>query len=163
MVYSNYFFYFGITLLAYLTVLLQTNVLSLGIIFGGQPNLIALLSVLFIITRRINVGIWWIFIGEGLIDLLLPTRFGFSLLPTLLGYGLIFMLFRYVINSPSPIIIIITGLLMVIAAESMLVASNQAWPQLINDLGASLIIITIVMILGRFLPTQANWQLRENN
>lgn len=131
----------SITLLAYLTVLVQIGLLAQWSPFGGQPHLIALGAVVFLVIGRTDIGLIWMVVGAGLIDLLLPVRFGITLVPLLLAYaGLSLALNRFV-DAPSWLGTIVLGLLLVTATELPIAILAHNYQRLLPDLGLSVLLL----------------------
>lgn len=131
----------AIALLAYAVVLIQIGLLAEWPPFGAQPHLIALGAVVFLVIGRTDLGLIWMLVGAGLIDLLLPVRFGITLVPLLLAYaGLSLTLNRFV-DAPSWLGTIAIGLLLVTATEAPLLVVAHSYARLIPDLGLSLLVL----------------------
>ena len=137
-----------IALGAYAAVLGQVGVLGSWPLLGGQPHLIALGAVVFLVGGRMDLGAIWMLVGGGLIDLLLPVRFGSTLLPLLVTYGLLTVLLTRSVETPNWIGTLVGGLILLVGTELPLVIITGAWVQLRNDLLAgTLILIPIARYL----------------
>jgi hypothetical protein len=137
---------------AYLAVLVQVGVLGAWPLLGGQPHLIALGAVVFLVGGRLDLGAVWLLLGGGLIDLLLPTRFGFTLLPLVIVYGLLLLLQSRSIEAPNWLGVVALGLLLLVGSEMPLVILTGDWVLLLHDLVAgTLILIPIAWFLMRRL------------
>lgn len=144
----------GITICAaYCTVLLQIGVLGVWPIIGGQPHLIALGSAVFLMLHRPVTGLWWLIPGAACIDLLLPSRFGITLIPLFLGYVGVSVLLRWAIEGAAWWHTVLVGIVLVAVSELPLTILTAEWLQLALDLGASMLIllplgIAIARLLG---------------
>ncbi|MBI4185848.1 hypothetical protein HY524_02285 [Candidatus Berkelbacteria bacterium] len=137
---------------AYGAVLLQVSVLGSWPLLGGQPNLIALGAAVFLVGGRLDLGLIWILVGGSWLDLLLPVRFGSTLLPLLLTFGLLRLLLTRFVESPSWIGTIVVGLLLLVGSEAVVVVQLGAWHQLLVDLVAgTILLMPIAWILMRQL------------
>ena len=128
-------------LAAYLTVVIQIGVLGNWPLFGGQPHLIALGSIVFLVMHRPTLGLVWILLGGGLIDFLLPARFGITLLPLLIAYSVVAFMTRSTIDTASWWGSALMGLVLVALTQLPLAFYTQAWHQLGFDLLAAVIFI----------------------
>ncbi len=130
-----------IALLAYLTVVIQVGVLAQWPPFGAEPHLIALGATVFLVTDRSDLGLVWLLVGAGLIDLLLPVRFGVTLLPLMIAYAGLSVLLTRLIETPSWLGTIALGLALVLAAELPLALLVGKVGRLLPDLGLALLVL----------------------
>lgn len=141
--------------LAVLTVLFQVNVVAVWPIFGGVPHLIALGSVPFALLGGPTAGLTWVIAGATLIDLLLPAQFGVTLLPLLLVYGLMRLLVRHVVNTPTWWSISLLGVLAVAGTELILVLLTGDWFQYGRDLRAAIVFsVPMGLLAGQEVTTR---------
>lgn len=140
---------------AYLTVVFQIGVLGNWPLLGGQPHLIALGSVIFLLTNRPKLGLYWILVGGVLVDLLLPIRFGFTLLPLLIAYGCVSVLLRSTFEAASWWSGLIVGIVLVFCTELPITIFTGNWHQLGFDLlAASIIMLPISTTLATKLTAR---------
>lgn len=130
-----------VSIAAYIAVLVQVGVLGAWPLLGGQPHLIALGSVLFPLLHRSTLGFWWILIGGSLIDLLLPARFGSTVLPLLVAYLAVAYATRRVTETPPWWMSVVFSLCLLAASELPLVLYTKDWSQLLLDGGAALVLM----------------------
>ncbi|MBI4032103.1 hypothetical protein HY374_00175 [Candidatus Berkelbacteria bacterium] len=137
-------------LLALIIVEVQVNVLAVWPVLGGVPNLIALGSVPMALLSDFRSGLVWVLIGASLLDLLIPVRFGTTLIPLLVIYGLIRVLARHVVNTPTWWSVTGLALLAVGGTELPLALLVGNWPQYGRDLvAATLIAIPLGVIVAQ--------------
>lgn len=142
-------------LLAILAVLLQVNVVAVWPVFGGVPHLIALGSVPFALLGGSPAGLTWVIVGAGFIDLLMPTRFGVTLVPLLLLYGLLRVLARHVVNTPTWWSITLLAVVVVAGTELILAIATGNWPQYGRDLlAAAVIAFPMGVFAGQVVTTR---------
>lgn len=144
---------------AYVAVLVQVGIFGAWPLLGGQPNLIALGSIIFPLLHRPTLGLWWILIGGSLIDLLSPARFGSSLLPLTIAYIGIAYATRRETETPSWWLSVAFSLLMMIASELPLTVYTQNWHQLALDVGAAIILMVPVCTI--FIATRSSSRIRH--
>ncbi|MBI2589698.1 hypothetical protein HYW32_01580 [Candidatus Berkelbacteria bacterium] len=126
-----------VALIAYITVLAQTGPLAAWPLMGGQPNLIALGALPFLVLGYAELGLGWILIGSALIDLILPLRFGSTFLPLLLVYSSLGIFLKREIQTPPWWGVILMALVLVATAELVLAWRQNAWEQFWLDLRAA--------------------------
>lgn len=137
-----------IALLAYVTVLVQVGVLAEWPPFGAQPHLIALGTTVFLVIGRHDLGFVWMLIGAGLIDLLLPVRFGLTLVPLVAAYAVLSVILRRFVDEPSWLGTIALGLILLLAAELPLAIIYGGYRQLLPDLVLGLMLLLPVAALA---------------
>ncbi|MEK7184021.1 MAG: hypothetical protein AAB701_00680 [Patescibacteria group bacterium] len=140
-----------VVLAAYVSVLLQVGMLSAWPLFGGQPNLIAIGAAAFLMVNRPVLGLWWIVSGGILIDLLLPARFGITLLPLLVGYAACFTLLRWAIDIAAWWSTVLIGFVLLFVAELPLIFISGSSQQLPYDLLAGCIVLVPIGIILSYL------------
>ncbi|MBI4023203.1 rod shape-determining protein MreD, partial [Candidatus Berkelbacteria bacterium] len=106
-----------VSLVAYVTVLVQVGLLAAWPLWGAVPHLIALGTVVFVMRREPRLGLWWIGVGGVLTDLLLPVPIGSTTVGLLLAFLLATLLLRHVVSDVSWWVGLILGGLLVAAAE----------------------------------------------
>lgn len=131
---------FWVIIGAWLANLVQVSVLAHLNLFGGQPNLIAIGAVCFLLLGRTNLGLIWIYIGSGLFDALLGT-YGITTAPLLFAYGISYLLLRHIFNNLPWLATIIIGLILLGSSEVLIAIKYNAWVQYIKDLSFGLIIL----------------------
>ena len=147
--------YVIVALGAYLAVLIQISVLGSWPLFGAQPHLIALGSVVFLVGGRLDLAFIWILVGGGLYDLLLPLPFGWTILPLTLVYGALTLVLHRFFDAPTWLGILILGAALLLGAELPLTVRFSLWPQLLRDLLAGLFILaSFAAVLVRRLELQ---------
>lgn len=147
---------------AYLVYLLQISIFAAWPIFGGLPNLIALLSVFFIVLDRPILGFIWLIIGGVLIDLNLPLVIGVTVIPSIVTYYLAYLLTKRLFRNHDLILIIAMGSWILIGSELFLTIISRDWWQLVKDWRASLLILVPLAILvnRKLKPYQMGLKLR---
>lgn len=147
---------------AYLVYLLQISIFAAWPIFGGLPNLIALLSVFFIVLDRPILGFIWLIIGGVLIDLNLPLVIGVTVIPSIVTYYLAYLLTKRLFRNHDLILIIAMGSWILIGSELVLTIISRDWWQLVKDWRASLLILVPLAILvnRKLKPYQMGLKLR---
>lgn len=141
--------------LAIIAVELQVNVLAVWPVWGGVPHLIALGSVPLAILGDLRNGLVWILVGAGVLDLLTPARFGITLVPLLVIYGLIRLLARHVMNTPTWWSITGLSVLAVLVTEVVLVITTGEWGQLGRDLRAAFILaLPLGALVGQLVTSR---------
>jgi hypothetical protein len=129
---------------AYLAVLVQVGIFGAWPLLGGQPNLIALGSIVFLFFHRPVLGLWWIVVGGSLIDLLTPARFGSTVLPLLVAYVGVAYATRRETETLSWWLSVVFSLLILLVTELPLTIYTQNWHQLALDVGAAIILMVPV-------------------
>lgn len=132
--------YLVLSSLAYGIVLLQATVLSIWPLFGSQPHLIALTSLVFLVFNRPSWGLGCILVGSGLMDLWLPAWLGITLGPLLIAYGLVWWVFKKIINNLPWWALTLLGALMVAISEAWIVLLWGEWKQFSHDILVSALI-----------------------
>lgn len=137
---------------AYLAVLIQIGVFGAWPLFGGQPHLIALGAVVFLVGGRLDLAAVWLLLGGGLIDLLLPVRFGVTLLPLATVYVILLLLQARSVEAPNWLGVVVLGVLLILGAELPVTIMTNQWRSLLSDLlVGGLILIPISWYLMRRL------------
>lgn len=131
----------GVGLLAYLAVLAQVGILGAWPPFGAESHLIALGSAVWIVHNRPDLGVVWIVIGAGLIDWLLPVRFGTTLVPLLLAYAGLSLIVQRFVTAPSWPGTVVLGLILVLCTELPLIIISHEYRRLLPDLGLALLLL----------------------
>lgn len=133
--------YLLIALFAYGVVLVQVGVLSQWPPFGAEPHLIAIGATIFLVNGRTDLGLVWMVVGAGLVDLLLPVRFGITLVPLLIGYAGINVMLNRLVEAPSWLGCLALGLVLTFVTELPLMIVGQAYGRLWRDLLLALLVL----------------------
>lgn len=126
---------------AYFAVLIQTTLLAQWGLFGGRPNLVALLLTIILVIGETKIGLLWLLAGEVMIELALPTHFGLSIFPLFLTYVTLNVFVRKFFVDPPWFVIVILGLILMLSSELIIVVSFNLWSQLFRDLMFGAIIL----------------------
>ena len=142
-------------LAAALVMQVQVNLLAVWPLAGGAPHLIAFGVVPFALLADLRAGLIWIIVGAGLLDLLLPVRFGVTLVPLLVVYGVIRLLARHVVNTPTWWSVAGLAVLAVGGTELLLAITTGNWRQYGRDLFAALILaLPLGFLVGQTVTTR---------
>ncbi len=129
-----------ISLAVWIANLAQITLLANLNLFGGQPNLIAIGAIIFLMFSKFNLGLIWIGVGGIMFDTLLGA-IGVTTLPLLIAYGLSYFLIRHLFNNLPWLISFLLGLFLLSASEIVLVFYYNHWEQLWRDLSFGGIIL----------------------
>lgn len=133
-----------IVLAAWLTNLVQISFLVNLSLFGGQPNLIAIGAIVFLMLGKFNAGLIWIASGGFIFDALLGAP-GITTLPLLAAYGLSYLLVRHLFNDMPILIALAVGLILLASSELILAFSYNNWEQFVKDLSFGVLILLILI------------------
>lgn len=141
-----------INLAAWATNLVQISVLANLNLFGGQPNLIAIGAIIFLMLGKFNSGLIWIASGGFIFDILLGSL-GATTLPLLASYVLAYFLVRHIFNDMPLLIALIIGLMLLSSSELVLALRYNNWEQFLKDLsfGALILLILIFTLKDKYL------------
>jgi len=120
--------------LAYILALFQVGVLGNWPLFGGQPLLAALLAGLFLVIDRPVDGIWWVVASGYFLDLLSPSPAGFILVPFILGYFLLVVIFPRLPDAVPLLRTVLAAFIVLCCAELPLAIWSGAWEQFARDM-----------------------------
>lgn len=133
----------GVALAAYCAVLVQVGVFGAWPLLGGaQPHLIALGAVVFLVGGRLDLGLAWILVGGAFYDLLLPLRFGWTLLPLIVTYGILLLVLRRFFDAPTWIGTMALSTALLLGTELPVVIRFGLWQQLMLDMSVGFLIVS---------------------